>query len=223
MKEAQRLIEKGVGAVTILRILATLMPSALGVTIPVALLVGLLIGLGRLSADREAVALQACGVSLTRLLRPVAACAAGGLPGDRLRDDLGDAGRQQALPGAAGRSRRRPHRHRDQAAGLLRGLPEPDVLFARTSPATAPAGATSSWPTGATPTGRSSWSPHAAGWSSTRRPGRSTSTLWDGSSASGRPEGPGHVRGPAVHDPDGQARRQRRLPEDRRSSTARRR
>jgi LPS export ABC transporter permease LptG/LPS export ABC transporter permease LptF len=75
MKEAQRLIEKGVGAVTVLRILATLMPSALGVTIPVALLVGLLVGLGRLSADREAVALQACGVSLTRLLRPVAACA----------------------------------------------------------------------------------------------------------------------------------------------------
>ena len=75
MKEAQRLIEKGVGAVTILRILATLLPQALGVTIPVALLVGLLIGLGRLSADREAVALQACGVSLTRLLRPVAACA----------------------------------------------------------------------------------------------------------------------------------------------------
>jgi LPS export ABC transporter permease LptG/LPS export ABC transporter permease LptF len=75
MNEAQRLIEKGVGAVTILRILATLMPSALGITIPVALLVGLLIGLGRLSADREAVALQACGVSLTRLLRPVAACA----------------------------------------------------------------------------------------------------------------------------------------------------
>ena len=75
MKEAQRLIEKGVGAITILRILATLMPSALGITIPVSLLVGLLIGLGRLSADREAVALQACGVSLTRLLRPVAACA----------------------------------------------------------------------------------------------------------------------------------------------------
>jgi LPS export ABC transporter permease LptG/LPS export ABC transporter permease LptF len=75
MREAQRLIEKGVGAVTILRILATLMPSALGVTIPVSVLVGLLIGLGRLSADREAVALQACGVSLTRLLRPVAVCA----------------------------------------------------------------------------------------------------------------------------------------------------
>ena len=36
-----------------------------------ALLVGLLIGLGRLSTDREAVALLACGVSPYRLLRPV--------------------------------------------------------------------------------------------------------------------------------------------------------
>ena len=47
------------------------MPQALGLTIPMALLVGLLIGLGRLSADREAVALLACGVSPYRLLRPV--------------------------------------------------------------------------------------------------------------------------------------------------------
>src|SRR5215207_9367243 len=34
-------------------------------------LVGLLIGLGRMSGDREAVALLACGVSSYRLLRPV--------------------------------------------------------------------------------------------------------------------------------------------------------
>src|SRR5690242_5673698 len=40
-----------------------------------SVLVGLLIGFGRLSADREFVALQACGVSLYRLLRPVAVLA----------------------------------------------------------------------------------------------------------------------------------------------------
>ena len=40
-----------------------------------ALLVGLLIGLGRLSTDRESVALLACGVSPYRLLRPVMALA----------------------------------------------------------------------------------------------------------------------------------------------------
>ena len=41
-------------------------------TIPMALLLGILVGFGRLSADREFVAMQACGVSLLRLLRPVA-------------------------------------------------------------------------------------------------------------------------------------------------------
>ena len=45
--------------------------TAVGLTIPMALLVGLLIGLGRMSADRESVALLACGVSPYRLLRPV--------------------------------------------------------------------------------------------------------------------------------------------------------
>ena len=48
------------------------LPQALGLTIPMALLLGILLGLGRLSADREFVAMQACGVSLFRLLRPIA-------------------------------------------------------------------------------------------------------------------------------------------------------
>ncbi len=54
------------------------MPQALGLTIPMALLVGILIGLGRLSADRETVALLACGVSPYRLLRPIGAVRLGG-------------------------------------------------------------------------------------------------------------------------------------------------
>ena len=53
-------------------LLVTLLPQALSLTIPMALLLGILIGFGRLSADREFVAMQACGVSLFRLLRPVA-------------------------------------------------------------------------------------------------------------------------------------------------------
>ena len=69
---AEGLISKGVPAPTIGWIMLTLMPQALGVTIPMAFLVGLLVALGRLSVDREGVALQACGVSMARLLRPVA-------------------------------------------------------------------------------------------------------------------------------------------------------
>jgi LPS export ABC transporter permease LptG/LPS export ABC transporter permease LptF len=71
MENAERLIAKGVPWPTVGRIILTLLPSGLGIAIPVALLVGLLIGLGRLSGDREIVAMLACGVSLYRLLRPV--------------------------------------------------------------------------------------------------------------------------------------------------------
>src|SRR5947207_1705368 len=71
LQNAEQLIAKGVAFPTIVRVLLTLVPSALGITIPMALLLGILIGLGRLSADREFVVLQACGVSLFRLLRPI--------------------------------------------------------------------------------------------------------------------------------------------------------
>lgn len=71
MDYLEALVAKGVPWSTAARILVTLLPQALGLTIPMALLVGLLIGLGRMSGDREAVALLACGVSPYRLLQPV--------------------------------------------------------------------------------------------------------------------------------------------------------
>jgi LPS export ABC transporter permease LptG/LPS export ABC transporter permease LptF len=76
LQQGERLIEKGVEWSIVARVLATLLPQALGVTIPISLLLGILIGLGRLSTDREFVALQACGVSIFRILRPVALLAA---------------------------------------------------------------------------------------------------------------------------------------------------
>src|SRR4051812_44127646 len=71
MDQLQALVAKGVPWATAGRMLLTLLPQALGLTIPMSLLVGLLIGLGRMSGDREAVALLACGVSPYRLLRPI--------------------------------------------------------------------------------------------------------------------------------------------------------
>ncbi len=68
---AEQLIAKGVPWTTVVQIMVTLLPQALGLTVPMALLIGLLVAFGRLSGDREFVALQACGVSLFRLLRPV--------------------------------------------------------------------------------------------------------------------------------------------------------
>jgi LPS export ABC transporter permease LptF/LPS export ABC transporter permease LptG len=81
LQNAERLIAKGVPWTVIMRVMLTLVPQALGLTIPMALLYGILLGLGRLSADREFVALQACGVSVFRVFRPIAlvavfACAA---------------------------------------------------------------------------------------------------------------------------------------------------
>ncbi len=71
MRDLEMLVAKGVSWQVAGRIVLTLVPQALGLTIPMALLTGLLIGLGRLSSDRETVALLACGVSPHRLLRPV--------------------------------------------------------------------------------------------------------------------------------------------------------
>ena len=76
MDQLEALVSKGVPWNTAARMMLTLIPQSLGLTIPMALLVGLLIGLGRMSGDREAVALLACGVSPYRLLRPVLLLAA---------------------------------------------------------------------------------------------------------------------------------------------------
>ena len=72
----EEFISKGVEWSIVARAMATLLPQALSLTIPMAVLLGILVGFGRLSADREFVAMQACGVSLARLLRPVLLIAA---------------------------------------------------------------------------------------------------------------------------------------------------
>ena len=68
---AEQMIAKGVPGGTILQLTITLLPQALALTIPIALLIGLLVGLGRLSADREVVVMMACGISPYRLLHPI--------------------------------------------------------------------------------------------------------------------------------------------------------
>ncbi len=71
MEYAESFIAKGVSPLVIVQAMARLVPYALGLTIPTSLLMALLVAFGRLSADREFVAMQACGISLMRLLRPV--------------------------------------------------------------------------------------------------------------------------------------------------------
>lgn len=76
LEQAQVLLSKGVALPTVGLLLLTLLPQALGITIPMAFITGLLMALGRLSGDREAVAFLSCGVSPLRLLRPVLLLAA---------------------------------------------------------------------------------------------------------------------------------------------------
>jgi len=71
MKYAEDYIAKGAPMRVVVEVFVALLPMALGLTIPMSLLMALLVTFGRLSADREFVAFQACGVSLRRLLRPV--------------------------------------------------------------------------------------------------------------------------------------------------------
>ncbi len=71
--QAETMIAKGVPWLTVARVMMTLLPASLGLTIPMSLLVALLIALGRLSGDREVAAMLACGISPLRLLRPALA------------------------------------------------------------------------------------------------------------------------------------------------------
>lgn len=72
LDQAESWVAKGVPWPIILRAMVTLLPQALGLTIPMSLLVGVLVAFGRLSGDREVVAMLACGLSPLRLLRPAA-------------------------------------------------------------------------------------------------------------------------------------------------------
>src|SRR5437660_12725639 len=71
LQQGETLIEKGVQWQIVVQVLLTLLPQALGITIPMSLLLGVLVAFGRLSPHSEFVALQSCGVRACRILRPV--------------------------------------------------------------------------------------------------------------------------------------------------------
>jgi len=76
LRLAQRLVTQSATASETAGILLNLLPSVLCLTIPMGFLLGVLIALGRLSADSEIVAMRASGVSLYRLLLPILVTAA---------------------------------------------------------------------------------------------------------------------------------------------------
>jgi LPS export ABC transporter permease LptG/LPS export ABC transporter permease LptF len=68
---AEMIIRRGLPVAVVGKLLAFTLPNIVVLTIPMALLFGILIAVGRLSSDSELVALRAGGVSLATLYRPI--------------------------------------------------------------------------------------------------------------------------------------------------------
>src|SRR5213594_3038953 len=76
---AELAIKKDLSIRSVATILFFYLPRVLEMTIPMALLLGVLVGIGRLSTDSEVVALRASGVSYWRILYPVLTLGVAGL------------------------------------------------------------------------------------------------------------------------------------------------
>lgn len=74
-KELLRLVEllvtKGIGLLSVLKVFAHLLPSFLVLTLPIAGIIASITAFGRLSLDKELVAMRAAGLSLLRLSHSV--------------------------------------------------------------------------------------------------------------------------------------------------------
>jgi lipopolysaccharide export system permease protein len=71
LRLVELLVSKGVGMWAVLKVFAHLLPSFLVLTLPIAGIIASITAFGRLSLDKELVAMRAAGLSLFRLARPV--------------------------------------------------------------------------------------------------------------------------------------------------------
>ena len=72
LKLVELVVNRGVPLAQMVRIFSYILPAFLEVTVPMALLLAILVAFGRLSSDSEVIAMRAAGISLYRLLMPVA-------------------------------------------------------------------------------------------------------------------------------------------------------
>ena len=71
LKLTEMVVNHGVTLGEVAQIIGYVMPAFLELTFPMAVLLGVLMGFGRMSSDQEMTAARACGVSLYRLAIPV--------------------------------------------------------------------------------------------------------------------------------------------------------
>ena len=70
-KLVEMIINKGVPFLDMVKLFGYMLPSFFVITLPMAFLLGILLGFGRLSADSEIVALKSSGIGLYGLMKPV--------------------------------------------------------------------------------------------------------------------------------------------------------
>ncbi len=75
LKLVDMVVTRGVSFAQIGKLFALILPTFLESTVPMALLLGIFLGLGRLASDHEILALKASGVSPVQIVWPVAAIA----------------------------------------------------------------------------------------------------------------------------------------------------
>src|SRR6267154_2595623 len=71
LKLIEMVVNRGVTLGDVASLIGYIMPAFLELTFPMAVLLGVLMGFGRMSGDRELIAARACGISLYRLAIPV--------------------------------------------------------------------------------------------------------------------------------------------------------
>lgn len=72
LKLIELVISRGVPALQVGKLLALIMPTFLEMTVPMAFLLAILLGLGRMAGDQELLAMKASGVSPLQILSPIA-------------------------------------------------------------------------------------------------------------------------------------------------------
>ena len=71
LKLVELVVNRGVPLWQMLKLFSYILPAFLEVTVPMALLLSILVGFGRLSSDSEIIAMKASGLSLYQMARPV--------------------------------------------------------------------------------------------------------------------------------------------------------
>ena len=113
-------VRRSASVLEVARLVVLSLPWIVVLTMPMAFLLGVLIGVGRLSADSELVALRACGMGPRSAARPALAGAARPLPGRLRVYNVRAAGHQCVPRDVDGPGRRHLHRQRRRAADVPR-------------------------------------------------------------------------------------------------------